>query len=186
MKDHFLEGISLADCWRKELNIAEAEMPVLVMILMGMRDRPVTLLDGGAMRIILNCELGFSKERREFNIQRADCATSEITKNSGIAICNPIAPYTAPSRALRETVGQYLAFVETYEATPLEECKRRDRKYLYKLAREGKLKEFIGVNDPNVEPETSKLKVSTEGEVVDNCVHQMILRLDSVGLIEGE
>ena len=61
--------------------------------LMEMGGRPVTLLDGDVVRKHLSSELGFSKEHRDINIQRIGYVASEITKNGGIAICAPIAPY---------------------------------------------------------------------------------------------
>ncbi len=64
--------------------------------LMEMGGRPVTLLDGDLVRKHLSSELGFSKEHRDLNIQRIGYVASEITKNGGIAICAPIAPYAAP------------------------------------------------------------------------------------------
>jgi sulfate adenylyltransferase len=58
-------------------------------------------------------------------------------------------------------IEQYGAFVEVHVATPLEECERRDRKGLYKLAREGKIKEFTGISDPYEAPEAPELRVET-------------------------
>ena len=60
--------------------------------------RPVTLLDGDVVRKHLSSELGFSKEHRDINIRRIGWVASEITKNGGIAICAPIAPYEACAR----------------------------------------------------------------------------------------
>jgi sulfate adenylyltransferase len=67
----------------------------LMVKLMEMGGRPVTLLDGDVVRKHLSSELGFSKEHRDINIRRIGYVASEITKNGGIAICAPIAPYTA-------------------------------------------------------------------------------------------
>ena len=53
----------------------------------------VELLDGDAVRRHLSSELGFSKEHRDVNVRRIGWVASEITKNGGIAICAPIAPY---------------------------------------------------------------------------------------------
>ena len=132
--------------------------------LMEMGGRPVTLLDGDVVRKHLSSELGFSKEHRDINIRRIGYVASEITKNGGIAICAPIAPYTATRRAVREMVEAYGAFVEVHVATSIEECERRDRKGLYKLAREGKIKEFTGISDPYEEPTTAELVVNTGGD----------------------
>ena len=151
--------------------------------LMEMGGRPVTLLDGDVVRKHLSSELGFSKEHRDINIRRIGYVASEITKNGGIAICAPIAPYTATRRAVREMIEDFGAFVEVHVATSLEECERRDRKGLYKLAREGKIKEFTGISDPYEAPEAAELVVDTEGMEVDYCAQQVLLKLESMGLI---
>jgi sulfate adenylyltransferase len=155
----------------------------LMVKLMEMGGRPVTLLDGDIVRKNLSSELGFSKEHRDLNIRRIGYVASEITKNGGIAICAPIAPYATTRRAVREDVEAFGAFVEVHVATSIEECERRDRKGLYKLARAGKIKEFTGISDPYDVPKKPELTLETEGVAVDNCAHQILLKLESVGLI---
>jgi energy-coupling factor transporter ATP-binding protein EcfA2 len=76
----------------------------LMVKLMEMGGRPVTLLDGDVVRKHLSSELGFSKEHRDINIRRIGYVASEITKNGGIALCAPIAPYAATRRAVREMI----------------------------------------------------------------------------------
>ncbi len=158
----------------------------LMVKLMEMGGRPVTLLDGDVVRKNLSSELGFSKEHRDLNILRIGYVASEITKNGGIAICAPIAPYTTTRRAVREGIEGYGSFVEVHVATSLEECERRDRKGLYKLARAGKIKEFTGISDPYEVPENPELRINTESVDVDNCAHQVLLKLESIGLIGGD
>ena len=155
----------------------------LMVKLMEMGGRPVTLLDGDIVRKNLSSELGFSKEHRDLNIRRIGYVASEITKNGGIAICAPIAPYATTRRAVREDVEAFGAFVEVHVATSIEACERRDRKGLYKLARAGKIKEFTGISDPYDVPKKPELKLETEGVAVDTCAHQILLKLESVGLI---
>ncbi|WP_298296418.1 bifunctional sulfate adenylyltransferase/adenylylsulfate kinase [uncultured Litoreibacter sp.] len=157
----------------------------LMVKLMEMGGRPVTLLDGDIVRKNLSSELGFSKEHRDLNIRRIGYVASEITKNGGIAICAPIAPYATTRRAVREDIEAFGAFCEVHVATSIEECERRDRKGLYKLAREGKIKEFTGISDPYDVPENPELSVETENVEVDNCAHQVILKLESMGLISA-
>ncbi len=157
----------------------------LMVKLMEMGGRPVTLLDGDIVRKNLSSELGFSKEHRDLNIRRIGYVASEITKNGGIAICAPIAPYATTRRFVREDVESYGAFVEVHVATSIEECERRDRKGLYKLARAGKIKEFTGISDPYDVPENPELSVDTVGTDVDNCAHQVLLKLENMGLIAG-
>ena len=151
--------------------------------LMEMGGRPVTLLDGDIVRKNLSSELGFSKEHRDLNVRRIGFVAAEITKNRGIAICAPIAPYAKTRQEVRQDIEAYGAFVEVHVATSLEECERRDRKGLYQLAREGKIKEFTGISDPYEAPEAPELRLETEGEDVDYCAQQVILKLEQLGLI---
>ncbi len=99
------------------------------------------------------------------------------------AICKAIAPYTTTRRSVREMIEAFGAFVEVHVATSLEECERRDRKGLYKLAREGKIKEFTGISDPYEAPETPELRLDTEGTEVDYCAQQVLLKLEAMGLV---
>jgi sulfate adenylyltransferase len=157
----------------------------LMVKLMEQGGRPVTLLDGDVVRKHLSSELGFSKEHRDINIKRIGYVASEITKNGGIAICAPIAPYTSTRRAVREMIEAFGAFIEVHVSTSVEECERRDRKGLYKLAREGKIKEFTGISDPYEAPTKAEIVLNTEGTEVDHCAHQVILKLESLGLIKA-
>ncbi|MCO4842355.1 MAG: bifunctional sulfate adenylyltransferase/adenylylsulfate kinase [Yoonia sp.] len=157
----------------------------LMVKLMEIGGRPVTLLDGDIVRKNLSSELGFSKEHRDLNIRRIGYVASEITKNGGIAICAPIAPYATTRRAVREDIEEFGAFIEVHVATSIEECERRDRKGLYKLAREGKIKEFTGISDPYDVPANPEMVMETENVEVDNCAHQIILKLESMGLIKA-
>src|SRR5207253_1053864 len=90
--------------------------------------RPVTLLDGDLVRKHLSSELGFSKEHRDINIRRIGYVASEITKNGGIAICAPIAPYDAVRKQVRSMVEPLGGFILVHVSTPLETCEQRDRK----------------------------------------------------------
>ena len=151
--------------------------------LMEMGGRPVTLLDGDIVRKNLSSELGFSREHRDLNVRRIGFVASEITKNRGIAICAPIAPYALTRQAVRQDIEAHGAFIEIHVATSLEECERRDRKGLYQLARQGKIKEFTGISDPYEAPESPELRLETEGVDVDYCAQQVILKLEQLGLI---
>ena len=82
-------------------------------------------------------------------------------------------------------IEEYGAFCEAHIATSIEECERRDRKGLYKLARDGKIKEFAGISDPYDVPENPEIRGETKGKDVDNCAHQVLLKLEQMGLIAG-
>jgi sulfate adenylyltransferase len=139
--------------------------------------RPVTLLDGDVVRLNLSSELGFSKEHRNINVRRIGFVASEITKNGGIAICAPIAPYTQMRRDVRELIEQHGAFIEIHVATPLEECERRDRKGLYDKARKGIIPEFTGISDPYELPEHPEVRIDTTDKSPMQAAQEIMLYL---------
>lgn len=124
--------------------------------------RPVTLLDGDVVRLNLSSELGFSKKDRNTNIRRIGYVASEITKNRGVAICAPIAPYRDIRREVRSKIEEYGVFIEIHVSTSLEECEKRDRKGLYAKARKGIIPEFTGISDPYDVPENPEIQVDTK------------------------
>jgi len=155
----------------------------LLVRLLELGTRPVTLLDGDIVRKNLSSELGFSKEHRDLNIRRIGYVASEITKNGGIAICAPIAPYKGSREIVRENVSAGGVFVEIHVSTPLETCEGRDRKGLYALARAGKIKEFTGISDPYEVPENPEMRIDTTSLPPDQAVQQIVLKLEALGLI---
>ncbi len=145
--------------------------------------RPVTLLDGDIVRLNLSSELGFSKEHRNLNIQRIGFVANEISKNGGVAICAPIAPYTQMRRNVRELIEQHGAFIEVHVSTPLEVCEARDRKGLYAKARKGIIPEFTGISDPYEEPQNPELRIDTSEGTPMEQVQQIMLYLIREGYL---
>lgn len=146
-------------------------------------DRPVTLLDGDVVRRNLSSELGFSKEHRDINIRRIGFVASEITKNRGIAICAPIAPYSATRAEVRQMIEQYGGFIEVHVATPLEVCEKRDRKGMYAKARAGLIKGFTGIDDPYEPPESPEVKIDTTDMSPEEAAQEIMLFLEREGYI---
>jgi sulfate adenylyltransferase len=171
----FLTGLSGAG----KSTIANA----LMVKLLEMGGRPVTLLDGDLVRKHLSSELGFSKEHRDINIRRIGFVASEITKNGGIAICAPIAPYDAVRREVREMIEPLGGFILIHVATPLDVCEGRDRKGLYAKARRGIIKEFTGISDPYEDPTDADLAIDTSGIAPEEAAHKIILHLEKENFI---
>ena len=147
--------------------------------------RPATLLDGDIVRQNLSSELGFSKKHRDLNIRRIGYVASEITKNGGIAICAPIAPYSETRRAVREMIEERGAFIEIHVATPLEVCEARDRKGLYAKARKGLIPEFTGISDPYEVPERPELSINTADVSPMEAAQEIYLYLLREGYIDA-
>lgn len=147
-------------------------------------DRQITLLDGDVVRSNLSSELGFSREHRDLNIRRIGYVASEITKHRGIAVCAPIAPYAQIRDEVRQNISEYGGFIEIYVATPLAVCESRDSKGLYRLARQGVIKNFTGISDPYEEPRMAELTIDTSKVSVVEAVDEILNYLQSVGYIK--
>ena len=147
-------------------------------------NRKVTLLDGDIVRTHLSSELGFSKEHREINVKRIGYVASEITKNGGIALCAPIAPFKEARNANRNLIKQYGTYIQIHVSTPLSECERRDVKGLYAKARAGELKGFTGIDDPYENPENCELSIDTTSISPEEAVQEVMLYLEKEGLVK--
>tara|TARA_B100002052_G_scaffold79082_1_gene72116 strand:+ start:4201 stop:5874 length:1674 start_codon:yes stop_codon:yes gene_type:complete len=145
--------------------------------------RNVTLLDGDIVRTHLSSELGFSKDHRNLNITRIGFVASEITKNGGIAICAPIAPYDESRKQNKDLISEYGNYVEVHVSTPLSTCERRDTKGLYAMARQGKIKGFTGIDDPYEEPKNPSLSIDTTDITEEEAIQKVMLYLEKEGFI---
>jgi sulfate adenylyltransferase len=159
---------------------------ILLAKLLELGGRPVTLLDGDLVRKHLSSELGFSREDRDTNVRRIGFVASEITKNGGIAICAPIAPYDETRREIRATIRSRGGFILVAVATPLDLCEARDRKGLYAKARAGLIKEFTGITDPYEPPTDADVVIDTTRSTAEEAAHQIILHLEREGFIGAE
>ena len=133
------------------------------------------------MRRHLSSELGFNKAHRDINVRRIGFVASEITKNRGIAICAPIAPYRQTRRDVRAMVEAVGGFVEIHAATPIETCESRDRKGLYAKARAGLIPEFTGISDPYEVSSNPEIVIDTNALKMDEAVQRILLKLGHEG-----
>ncbi len=158
----------------------------LLVKLLEIGGRSVTLLDGDLVRKHLSSELGFSKEHRDINIRRIGYVASEITKNGGVAVCAPIAPYDAVRKDVRSAVDPVGGFVLVHVDTPLEVCEQRDRKGLYAKARAGIIKEFTGISDPYEAPVDADITIDTTALTPEEAAQQIVLHLERDGYVGPE
>ena len=146
--------------------------------------RPVSLLVGDTVRSELSSELGFSRSDRHKNIQRIAFVAAELTNAGAAVIAAPIAPFEDSRKVARETISQYGSFYLVHVATSLEYSERTDKKGVYAKARRGEIKGFTGVDDPYEEPVKPDLMVDVETTSVRSIVHQIVLLLESEGLLD--
>ncbi|KAK0609364.1 hypothetical protein B0T17DRAFT_621697 [Bombardia bombarda] len=146
--------------------------------------RSVSMLLGETVRSELSSELGFSREDRDKNIARIAFVASELTRSGAAVIAAPIAPFEAARENACELVEKYGDFYLVHVATPLEHCEKTDKKGIYKKARAGEIRGFTGVDDPYETPAKPDLVVDCEKQSVRSIVHQIVLLLESQGLLD--
>jgi len=118
------------------------------------------VLDGDNIRHGLNSNLGFSPADRSENIRRIS-ETAKLFCDAGfIIITSFISPRKSMRAAARKIIGEE-HFIEVYLECPLEVCKMRDPRGLYKKARAGKIQNFTGVSAPYEIPKDPQMKVPT-------------------------
>jgi sulfate adenylyltransferase len=156
---------------------------VLLVKFLEMGGRPVTILDGDIVRKHLSSELGFSREHRDINIRRIGFVASEITKNGGIAICAPIAPFDEVRKQVRAMIQPHGGFILVHLATALDVCENRDRKGLYAKARAGLVKQFTGISDPYEAPKDADVTLDTNDLTAEEAAQEIFLHLQREGFI---
>lgn len=141
------------------------------------------ILDGDVVRTHLSKGLGFSREDRDTNIKRIAFVCSLLTRNGVICISAAISPYREARQWARQRIGN---FVEVYVKCPIDVCRQRDVKGLYKLVEEGKIKGFTGIDDPYEEPEYPELIIETDKEAIEESVARIITKLEELGYLEAD
>jgi sulfate adenylyltransferase len=145
-------------------------------------ERTVTLIDGDVARRFLTAGLGFSRADRDENVRRIGFVAAEAARHGGLALCCPIAPYAqarTDARRLARAAGA--GFVLVYVATPLDVCEDRDPKGLYARARDGKIANMTGLDDPYEVPADADLTVDTSNLTIDEAVAAVLDHL----VVEG-
>ena len=146
--------------------------------------RHTILLDGDNVRHGLNRDLGFSEADRIENIRRAAEAARLMVEAGLIVLVSFISPYRSDrdtARALFDT-GE---FIEVFVDTPVDECRRRDPKGLYKRADAGEIRNFTGVSAPYEPPDNPELRLQTANMTAEGLADRVVEALVGRGIIPG-
>ena len=119
------------------------------------------VLDGDNIRTGINNNLGFSEDDRYENIRRI-AEVSKLFMNCGIICINS---FISPTQEIRHMAMEIIGkenFIEVFVNAPLEVCESRDVKGLYQKAREGKIKNFTGIDAPFEKPVNADIELKTD------------------------
>ncbi len=129
--------------------------------------------DGDNVRHGLCSDLTFSPADRQENIRRISEMTKLFMDAGTICLCAFITPQHEIQRQLKEShqAGDYFL---VHVDCPVEVCESRDVKGYYKLAREGKIKDYTGVTAPYETPVNPALHLKTDSSSLEDCVNEVV------------
>jgi adenylylsulfate kinase len=132
----------------------------------------VFVLDGDNVRHGLTKDLGFTPEDRVENIRRVGEMAKLFTSAAMINLTAFISPYESDRKMARDLQPE--TFIEVYCDADLAVCESRDPKGIYKKAREGKIKNFTGIDDPYEAPKNPEITVPSGTASIEECVQLVI------------
>lgn len=125
------------------------------------------LLDGDNVRHGLCRDLGFSEADRQENIRRIG-EVAKLMVDAGLIVATAfISPFQHDRQNVRD-LFEPNQFFELYVDTPVSICEQRDPKGLYQQAREGKIKQFTGVDSPYEAPQYPELQLNGQQPISDS------------------
>ena len=131
------------------------------------------LLDGDNIRVGISNNLSFSNNHRLENIRRI-AEVSKLFLNCGIVTLNCFVSPTIEMRKVAKNIIGEDDFIEIYIEASVETCEKRDVKGLYKKAREGKIKDFTGINSPFEAPENPALIINTSKLSIEKSAQKVL------------
>jgi bifunctional enzyme CysN/CysC len=143
------------------------------------------LLDGDNVRHGLCRDLGFTEADRVENIRRVSEVARLMTDAGLVTLVSFISPFRAERQRARELFEKG-EFVEVFVDTPLEVCEARDPKGLYKSARQGRILNFTGIDQPYEPPVEPEMRLQTTSRTVSELVDDLIAELTRRGVAVGE
>ena len=141
--------------------------------------------DGDNVRHGLCSDLGFSPEDRAENLRRIGEMIKLFLDAGIIALAAFVSPLKEDREKVKKIVGKE-NFVEIYCRCPVEVCKLRDTKGMYKKAETGEIKYYTGVSAPYEEPENPDIVLDTHLFSIEECIEKVFNYIQDMILIKRE
>jgi len=149
--------------------------------------RSVSLLLGETIGQGLLQDQDSSSNDRHEGVYRIASVSAELTRAGAAVIAAPTAPQERSRQLARDTImesgGSGANFFLIHVATPLDHCEKVDRRGLYAQARQGKIKGFVGIDEPYESPESADMTVDVTQKSISEIVHSIILLLETNSLL---
>jgi len=147
-----------------------------------MKDRGLKVenLDADEVRANLSPDLGYTPRDRDLNTKRLAYMGKVLARNGVSTIVAAVSPLRQYRDRARGMVDQ---FVEVYVKCPIDVCRERDPKGLYKRADRGEINDIAGLHQPYEEPDKPEVVLNTDKEDVETCVNKLLLTMETLGYI---
>ncbi|MBN8837103.1 MAG: adenylyl-sulfate kinase [Sphingobacteriia bacterium] len=128
------------------------------------------IIDGDNTRLGINSDLNFTREGRQENIRRVAEICKLFNDAGTIVVSSFISPFEEDRQQAKNIIGEN-SFIEVFTDASIHTCKQRDKKGLYKLAEEGKIKNFTGINSPYERPLQADIHLNTDIYTPQACLN---------------
>jgi adenylylsulfate kinase-like enzyme len=122
--------------------------------------RPVTFLDGDALRAVIAEDLGYSAGNRRQSAMRNARLCRLLAEQGTDVVCATISMFHEVQRWNRENISRYY---EIYLRVPINELRRRDSKGIYAGVQRGDACDVVGLDVPAEAPEAPDLVLDNYG-----------------------
>jgi len=136
------------------------------------------LLDSSILRKTVSKDLGFSKDDRDKNLERAMYISKMLARNGAVVFCSFITPYQSQRDSIRKELEKHGKFIQVSIKASIEKCKARDKEGIYKKAEKGEILLFTGVSDPYEEPKHPDIVLNTDKNTIDECAEELVKFLE--------
>jgi adenylylsulfate kinase len=143
--------------------------------------RRVEVLDGDEVRQMFSPELGFSRKDREFHARRVSYVARLLARNGVAVLVAMVTPYETSRQAAR--AGVEVPFTEIWTRCPIEVCRQRDPKGLYRRTDAGLVQHMTGMDDPFEEPLNPDLVVDTASEPPARSAQRILGHFATLGFV---
>jgi len=177
IKNSFDEGISLRFTWwfTGLSGAGKTTLATLWCDYLKSLNQSSVVIDGDDVRAGLSSDLGFSETDRSENVRRVAELARLVNQQNHHAIVALISPTAACRLHARQIIGE-ARFVEIFVSTPLQVCRQRDTKGLYKRAARNEQIQLTGVQMSYEPPEAPDLELDTSQlSLQDSLQHLQVL-----------
>jgi adenylylsulfate kinase len=137
-------------------------------------------LESDEVRKFLIADSTYSSEERDRFYDVLGNLAHLITSNG----VNVIIDATANRRVYRENAKARIPkFLEVYIKCPIEICRKRDTKGIYRMAQEGTADSVPGIQDPYEEPAAPDIVIESDHTPLEESTNILLSKLESIGWI---